>query len=89
MISIGTATLAWASKPENGGKLVRCKVDGRRREAWARDVGNEMVREDDAGNSPLADFLDGMMEAAADMGSEALNWPNDTLCREAGQKNAR
>ena len=77
MVSIGVQTLTWASKPENGGKLVRCKVDGRRREAWARDVGNEMVREDDAGNSPLADFLDGMMEAAADMGSEALNWPND------------
>lgn len=77
VISIGISTLAWASKPENGGSLTRCKVDGRRRAAWARDVSREMTREDELGNSPLTQFLDKMMEAAADNGSEALNWPND------------
>ena len=77
MVSIGVETLEWASKPENGGGLVRCKVDGRRRVEWAKDVAAEMTREDEVGNSPLAEFLDGMMEAAADMGSGALHWPNN------------
>lgn len=86
VISIGVSVLAWASKPENGGSLTRCNVDGRRRARWAKDVANEITREDDQGNSPLAEFLDAMMEAAADSGSAALNWPNETKLSDAGGK---
>ena len=75
-VEIGIKTLEWASKPENGGTLERCKVDGRRRREWAEDVAREMVREDEVGESPLMRFLDDMMEKAADNGSGALCWQN-------------
>ena len=76
-VQIGVEVLEWASRPENGGTLERCKVDRRRRIEWAKDVINEMTREDEVGNSPLAQFLDDMMDKAADNGSAALCWPND------------
>ena len=75
-VQIGVEVLEWASRPENGGTLERCKVDKRRRIEWAKDVINEMTREDEIGNSPLAQFLDDMMDNAADNGSAALCWPN-------------
>jgi hypothetical protein len=75
VIEIGVETLAWASHWKNGGPLNTCKVDKRRRKAWAKDVGRAMTREDEVGNSPLNDFLDKMMIAAADDGSEALLFP--------------
>ena len=75
-VQIGVEVLEWASRPENGGTLERCKVDRRRRIEWAKDVINEMTREDEVGNSPLAQFLDDMMDKAADNGSAALCWPN-------------
>lgn len=76
VVEIGIETLEWASRPENGGTLERCKVDRRRRIEWAKDVVHEMTREDEIGNSPLAQFLDDMMDKAADNGSGALCWPN-------------
>ena len=75
-VQIGVEVLEWASRPENGGTLERCKVDKRRRIEWANDVIHEMTREDEVGNSPLAQFLDDMMDKAADNGSAALCWPN-------------
>lgn len=81
-VQIGIETLEWASKPENGGPLTGCKVDGRRRREWAEDVEREMTRENEIGESPLARFLDEMMEKAANNGSAALCWPNDKA--EAG-----
>jgi len=78
-VQIGVEVLEWASRPENGGTLERCKVDKRRRIEWAKDVINEMTREDEVGNSPLAQFLDDMMDKAADNGSAALCWPNDKI----------
>ena len=75
-VQIGVEVLEWASRPENGGTLERCKVDKRRRIEWAKDVINEMTRQDEVGNSPLAQFLDDMMDKAADNGSAALCWTN-------------
>lgn len=76
-VQIGIETLEWASKPENGGPLEGCKVDGRRRRAWANDVVREMESENEIGESQLGKFLDEMMERAANNGSVALCWPND------------
>ena len=76
VVEIGIETLEWASRPENGGTLERCKVDGRRRREWAQDVVREMEHENEVGESPLMRFLDEMMEKAADNGSGALCWPN-------------
>jgi len=75
MVQIGIETLEWASKPENGGPLEGCKVDGRRRREWANDVVREMTCEDEIGESPLGKFLDSMMEAAANSGIAALYYP--------------
>lgn len=77
-VQIGIETLEWASKPENGGPLEGCKVDGRQRREWANDVVREMTRENEIGESPLGKFLDSMMEAAANNGSAALCWPNSS-----------
>lgn len=71
-VQIGVKVLEWASRPENGGTLESCKVDRRRRIEWAKDVISEMTREDEVGNSPLTQFLDDMMDKAADNGSAAL-----------------
>lgn len=75
IIRIGSETLAWASNPKNGGKLEGCKVDLKRTAEFAKDVATEMQREDELGNSPLNEFLDEMMQAAADNGSAALIFP--------------
>lgn len=72
MVKIGIETLEWASKPENGGPLEDCAVDGRRRREWAEDVVREMTRENEIGESPLGEFIDSMMEKAANNGSTAL-----------------
>lgn len=82
-VQIGIETLEWASKPENGGPLEGCKVDGRRRLDWANDVVREMTRENEIGESPLGKFLDSMMEAAANNGSTALCWPNEKVSYHA------
>jgi len=76
-VKIGVETLEWASRPENGGPLEGCKVDGRCRRMWAKDVVRAMEHENEIGESPLGKFLDSMMEAAANNGSAALCWPND------------
>ena len=83
-VQIGIETLEWASKPENGGPLEGCKVDGRRRREWAKDVARAMEHENEIGESPLSKFLDEMMNTAADRGSAALCWPNEKL-RDAAQ----
>ena len=79
-VVIGIETLVFCSRPENGGpeSLAEacdekiCVVDGRRARSWAQDVVNEMLREDEVGNSPLTEFLDEMMVAAAERGSVAM-----------------
>lgn len=75
VIRIGVETLAWASNPKNGGKLEGCRVDPKRAEEFAKDVSRAMQHEDELGNSPLAEFLDEMMQDAADSGSGALIFP--------------
>ncbi len=80
-VQIGVEVLEWASRPENGGTLERCKVDKRRRIEWAKDVISEMTREDEVGNSPLAQFLNDMMDKAAANGSAALCWPSADIRR--------
>jgi hypothetical protein len=88
-VQIGVETLEWASRPENGGPLEGCKVDGRCRRMWAKDVVRAMEHENEIGESPLGKFLDSMMEAAANNGSAALCWPNDKLSHEEGEKEQR
>ena len=77
-IQIGVKTLEWASRPENGGPLKGCRVDDRRSIEFSDDVIREMTREDEIGESPLGKFIDSMIEAAANSGSAALNWKDDS-----------
>lgn len=72
VVSIGLETLVWASASKNGGPLEGCKVDGRRKALWGKDVVREMTRENEIGESPLGKFLDEMMEAAVNSGSGAI-----------------
>lgn len=75
VISIGVETLAWASRPENGGPLETCEVEEGWESQFARDVAYEIVREEENGESPMCRFLDRMMQSAADNGSESLRFP--------------
>lgn len=74
VISIGVETLAFASRPENGGPLTTCEIEPGWENEFARDVAYEIGREEENGDTPLAKFLDSMIEAAADNGSEALKF---------------
>lgn len=74
-ITIGIETLAWATRPANGGTLERCSVDPEKAEAFARDVAKEIMRDDEIGEMPITAFLDKMIDKAVDNGSEALIWP--------------
>lgn len=71
VISIGVNTLAWAAKLQNGGPIPRrIKIADER--LWAMDVANEIVHEDEVGNTPLNELLDQTFLAAWNIGSEAL-----------------
>ncbi len=83
VVKIGVETLEWASRPENGGPLIDCKVDKRRRLDWARDVANEAEKQDEVGSTPLIEFFDGMMQKAADNGSSALLFPKKKIRKNA------
>lgn len=72
IIRIGIETLEFCSRPENGGPLVKCKVDARRRLQFTKDVAYELERQEGDGTTPLAFLLDAMMIAAAHAGSSAL-----------------
>lgn len=74
VIRIGVDVLAFASRPENGGKLGDCEVDSGRERTFAMDVADEMMRDKGEGPFPLPDFIDDMIVAAADNGSAALTW---------------
>lgn len=74
-ISIGVSTLAYCSKPENGGPLEGCKVDQRRATQWAKDVAYELDNESEDGNSMITRLLDKAMVAASENGSAALIFP--------------
>lgn len=75
VISIGVETLAWASHPENGGKLKGCRIERGLEAEFAKDVVSEIAREREDGDTPLERFLDRMIVAAADNGSGALIFP--------------
>lgn len=75
VISIGVETLAWVSRPENGGHLEKCEVEKGWEKQFARDVVYEMGREEEDGTTPLHLFIDRMIQSAADNGSEALKFP--------------
>ena len=75
-ITIGTETLAWSTRHENGGRLEGLRVDRRKHKGFAKDVAREMTREDEIGATPLSDFIDKMVQAAADNGSIALLLPS-------------
>lgn len=77
VISIGVETLAWACDPKNGGKLERATIDPNQVHEFAKDVAHEMCREDEIGNTPIAELLDSMAEKAADNGSASLYWKDD------------
>lgn len=74
IIEIGIETLAWCSASENGGPLDDCKVNEKYYKEWARDVANEINREEENGDTPLNKFLDKVMNEAADNGSQALDF---------------
>lgn len=74
VIRIGIDILAFASRPENGGKLEDCEVEAGREKTFAQDVVDEMMRDKGEGPFPLPDFIDDMIIAAADSGSAALTW---------------
>lgn len=71
---IGIGTLAWAAKKKNGGP-----IDNRVRIAdkmeLAKDVANELMREDGVGDTPMCQLLDQAIVAAADMGSIGFVFP--------------
>ena len=80
-ISIGIDTLAFCSAPENTGPLEGCRVEPGKEEEFAKDVAEEIEREDHDGSTPLSQFLDKMMDDAASMGSGALIY-DDTPCSD-------
>ena len=41
-------------------------------QAWAKDIRDELLKEEEDGSSPLTDLLDGMMLKAAENGSLGL-----------------
>lgn len=74
VIRIGVSTLAWASKKRNGGVV----PDNYRmvdKLQWAKDVANEIMHEDEVGNTMLCDMLDEAMQSAMDDGSTGLGYP--------------
>jgi len=74
VIRIGVDVLAFASRPENGGKLEDCAVETGKEKEFAEDVAIEMMLDNGEGPFPFPDFLDEMIVAAADSGSAALKW---------------
>ena len=78
-ISVGIDTLAFCSAPENTGPLDGCRVEPGKEEEWAKDVAEQIEREEEDGQTPLSSFLDGMMNEAASMGSCALIY-DETPC---------
>lgn len=74
VIRIGVDVLAFASRPENGGKLEDCEVEAGKEVEFAKDVAGEMMRDAGDGPFPFPDFLDEMIIAAADAGSGALKY---------------
>lgn len=74
VIRIGVSTLAWAAKKRNGGVV----PDNYRmvdKLQWAKDVANEIMHEDEVGNTMLCDMLDEAMQSAMDDGSTGLGYP--------------
>lgn len=85
VISIGVETLAWASHPENGGKLKGCRIEPGRETEFAKDVVSEIARDREDGETPLECFLDRMIVAAADNGSGALIFPKSNAQNDQGR----
>ena len=78
-ISIGIDTLTFCSAPENTGPLEGCRVEPGKEEEFAKDVADEIEKEDHDGSTPLSHFLDEMMDNAASNGSCALIY-DETPC---------
>jgi hypothetical protein len=76
VIRIGIGTLAWAAKEKNGGP-----IDNRVRIAdkseLAKDVANELMREDELGNMPISELIDDAIKNAAEHGSVAFAYPRN------------
>lgn len=88
VMRIGIGTLAFAAKKKNGGPIenhVRI-VD---KTELAKDVANELMRENEIGNFPMADYLDKAIEAAAESGSVAFVYPRQGGRRRSGSGDAR
>lgn len=71
---IGLATLAWAAKKKNGGKIAN-NIRIVNKTTLAEDVAHELMRKDELGNMPITELLDDAIEAAADSGSAAFVYP--------------
>lgn len=72
VIRIGSETLVFCSREENGGRLKRGRVDGRKAREFAKDIIRGLEKDDDAGNTILNLFLDEAMQLAVDEGSGAI-----------------
>ena len=74
MMAIGVETLAWASVKENGGQLEGVKVTNA--DEFAQDVATEMMRENGDYSAELeaSQWIDRMVEEAAERGSGALEY---------------
>ena len=80
VVRIGVGTLAWAAKKKNGGPIEN-RVRIADKTELAKDVANELMRQDELGNMPIAELLDDAIKAAADSGSVAFVYP-----RSAGRR---
>lgn len=76
VMRIGIGTLAWAAKKKNGGPIEN-RVRIADKAELGKDVGNELMREDELGNMPITDLLDAAIKAAAESGSVAFVYPRD------------
>jgi hypothetical protein len=86
VVRIGIETLAWASKRKNGGPIDDCVQIADRMEL-AKDVGAELMREDELGNFPIAELIDDAIADAANNGSVAFVYPK--LKRWAKEKGSK
>ena len=64
-----------------------CKIDVRFPDKleFAKDVVHEMTYEDEAGNSPLTEFLDEMMDEAVNQGSAGIDFPDLRGAEDGGE----
>lgn len=70
VISIGVGTLAWAAENDNEGGFSKPKLRIRGPTGWAQEIVAELLREDEAGETPIGKLLDDAFMKAVEAGSQ-------------------